>query len=276
MAKFKKKLFIKNSKNIWAGISVLAILFFISSFFIPASRDFLKNVASKVSSLADVLSSVLVIQTNEFRSTNNESLLIESPLLTSAAQMKANDMAIKGYFSHVAPNGDKPWFWFKKIGYKYSYAGENLAVDFTESEDVTEGWINSAKHKANLLNKNFTEIGIGVAKGMFEGHETTFVVQFFGKPSNKVVSNVVTNSINISSTTVEVKKPIENIIKLTASTSPTTAVVTRSDISDGDVLGEEIKADEENINSQKVMFIFIGAFVLLLLVLMFIFKKRGN
>ncbi|MCX6717715.1 MAG: CAP domain-containing protein [Candidatus Taylorbacteria bacterium] len=271
-----KKFFKKNSKNIWAGISVLAIFFFVSAFFIPTSRDFLKNVASKVSSLADVLSSVLVVETNEYRSINNESTLAESTLLTNAAQMKANDMAIKGYFSHVAPNGDKPWYWFKKIGYKYSYAGENLAVDFTESEDVTEGWINSAKHKANLLNTNFTEIGIGVAKGMFEGHETTFVVQFFGKPFNKVVSNVVTSSVKISSTTVESKKINENIIQLTASTSPTTAVVTRSDIPNGAVLGAETNADGENMDSQKVMFIFIGAFVLILVVLMLIFKKKGK
>ena len=227
MAKFKKKLFKKNSKNIWAGISVLAILFFISSFFIPTSRDFIKNVASKVSSLADVLSSVLVVETNEYRSINNEAVLVESSLLTNAAQMKANDMALKGYFSHIGPSGEKPWFWFEKIGYKYSYAGENLAVDFTESEDVTEGWINSAKHKANLLNTNFTEIGIGVAKGMFEGHETTFVVQFFGKPfDNETI--VATSNVKISSTTSEAKNPIENIIKLTASTNPTTAVVTLS------------------------------------------------
>jgi uncharacterized protein YkwD len=276
MSKFKKKLFKKNSKNIWAGISVLAILFFISSFFIPTSRDFLKNFASKVSSLANILSSVLVLKTNEYRSTNNEAVLVESSLLTNAAQMKANDMAIKGYFSHIGPNGEKPWVWFEKIGYKYSYAGENLAVDFTESEDVTEGWINSSKHKANLLNTNFTEIGIGVAKGMFEGRETTFVVQFFGKPFNKVVSNVATNNVKISSTTVEVKKSSENIIKLTASTSPTTAIVTRSDISDGDVLGAEVSANGESDNSQKIIFIIIGAFVLLLVGLMFLFKKRGN
>lgn len=277
MKNISNKKFFKNDSKKWVVVSIVAIAIFVSAFFIPASRDFLRNVASKVSSLADILSSVLVLETNEFRTTNNESSLVESPLLTSAAQMKANDMAIKGYFSHIGPNGEKPWVWFKKIGYKYSYAGENLAVDFTESEDVTVGWINSAKHKANLLNTNFTEIGIGVAKGMYDGHETTFVVQFFGKPFNKEVVSVATSITKVSSSTSQINKPVENIIQLTASTSPTTAIVTRSDIPDGAVLGIETSVEKEkNMNQTTLVFLLVGIPALVLVALMFIFKKKEN
>jgi len=238
------------NKFLWPIISVVVIALIVSAFFMPFSQKFLKYISSKISQFATVLSSTLVLGTNEFRATNNETALAESPLLMSAAQMKADDMAKKGYFSHVAPNGDLPWVWFNKVGYDYSYAGENLAVDFTESSDVTDAWINSAKHKANLLNTNFTEIGIGIATGIYEGHGTTFVVQFFGKP---FVNNNVENVGTVSSQ------------KLSKSINSETAVVTRSDLPDGEVLGTE--ANQTDNNDQTTMFAILGAGLLIIVVI---------
>lgn len=59
---------------------------------------------------------------------------------------------------------------------------ENLAVDFSDSEDIQRAWMNSEKHRENVLNKDFIEVGIGIAQGLLNGRNTIFVVQEFGTP----------------------------------------------------------------------------------------------
>lgn len=146
---------------------------------------------SRSLNLGAVLPSVLSTLTNEERSKNNLPELSVNPLLVQAAQMKAEDMATKSYFAHTSPEGKTPWYWFDLVGYKYTYAGENLAVNFSDSERVTEAWMNSPTHQANIVGKNFTEIGTGVATGTFKGRESVFVAQVYGKP---VVASKLTAS----------------------------------------------------------------------------------
>lgn len=101
--------------------------------------------------------------------------------LQAAAQAKAEDMAMRGYFSHNAPNGQTPWDFMENAGYEFSYAGENLAVDFFDVNAVTEAWMQSDGHRENILNVDFTETGIGMASGIYNGREVLFFVQMFGK-----------------------------------------------------------------------------------------------
>ncbi|MCC2630231.1 MAG: hypothetical protein K0S38_40 [Candidatus Paceibacter sp.] len=136
----------------------------------------------RTTNLAAVLSPVLVDLTNADRQAQNLTTLTISPLLTKAAQLKADDMAIKGYFSHVSPDGNSPWYWFDLVGYKFMYAGENLAVNFSESRDVEQAWMNSPGHRSNILNNKFTEIGIATQHGTYQGQSAIFVTQMFGKP----------------------------------------------------------------------------------------------
>lgn len=140
------------------------------------------NVLPDGSSFASVLASAMVIETNADRSSLKVPELVVNPLLEEAARQKARDMAEKGYFSHIGPEGEQPWKWLRGVGYYYLSAGENLAINFTDSKDVTDAWMNSPAHRTNMLSGNFTEIGIGTAEGMYKGKQTTFVVQFFGKP----------------------------------------------------------------------------------------------
>lgn len=121
--------------------------------------------------------------TNQTRENLNLPKLKVNDKLMQAAAAKAQDMAQNQYFAHVSPAGVTPWSWMSQVGYKYKYAGENLAVHFTSAEGVQEGWLASPSHRANIVNKNYTEIGIGVAQGEFEGYPTTFVVQMFGTPA---------------------------------------------------------------------------------------------
>lgn len=160
---------------------------------------------------AAVITAMLVDLTNTDRTSNNLHELTVNPTLTAIAQAKANDMAEKGYFAHKSPEGRDPWYWFKQGGYVFTYAGENLAVDFSDSADVERAWMNSPTHRANLLNTRFTEIGIATAVGTFEGHTTTFVVQEFGTPARTTTAQAVT------STTVPAK-PTEIAIASTVTT----------------------------------------------------------
>jgi hypothetical protein len=130
--------------------------------------------------MAAVLPALVVDYTNVDRTNDKKAPLQINPLLTKAAQLKAEDMASRSYFSHEGPEGEAPWDWFDKVGYKYVYAGENLALDFFESSEVNKAWMNSPKHRENILGEKFTDIGIGLANGQFEGKDSVFIVQFFG------------------------------------------------------------------------------------------------
>ncbi len=125
--------------------------------------------------------------TNQSRAQNGLGQLSSNEKLRVAAQNKANDMLAKQYFAHNTPDGKTPWDFIKAAGYGYIIAGENLAVDFVQAENVEDAWMNSPGHRANILNKDFEEIGIGIAQGDFEGHTSIFVVQMFGaQPEQQV------------------------------------------------------------------------------------------
>jgi hypothetical protein len=102
--------------------------------------------------------------------------------------MKAKDMASKGYFAHISPEGITPWQWFSDSGYSFVYAGENLAINFTESVDVESAWIASPSHHANLISEKFDETGIATYDAIYLGRPTTFVVQLFGRSPQVKVS----------------------------------------------------------------------------------------
>ncbi len=132
--------------------------------------------------LAAVLPGEIIAFTNTERSGVAVGTVVESSLLSKAAQAKAEDMAAKGYFSHVGPDGKEPWVWIEEAGYSYTYAGENLAVRFLDSHQVVDAWMASPSHRANIVKGQYTEIGVGVAEGMYEGQPATYVVQYFGTP----------------------------------------------------------------------------------------------
>ncbi|MEK7662077.1 MAG: CAP domain-containing protein [Patescibacteria group bacterium] len=165
-------------------------------------------VFRKTNFLAAVLPSVLTALTNEVRAENYAPALAENSLLSAAAKKKAEDMAARGYFSHTDPDGKLPWYWLNSVGYKYSYAGENLAVNFLDSEDVSRAWMESLSHRANIVKKEFTEIGIGVATGTFNGRESVFVVEFFGTPRMEAaVPTPETLAVKVKSAAITPAKP---------------------------------------------------------------------
>lgn len=168
--------------------TVVAVMFLVQAAYFVQTRI----VFTQTDFLASVLPGVLATLTNQDRAEAGIDTLIEDAQLARAAQMKAEDMAAKGYFSHVDPEGRQPWYWMDRAGYDYTYAGENLAVNFTDSEDVQEAWMKSPTHHANIVKSQYTRIGIGVAQGTYQGKETTFVVQFFATPRANAAFQVAT------------------------------------------------------------------------------------
>lgn len=157
-----------------ASVTFIILLAFVLS--VPSLRE------TAIDSLSAIYASVLVNLTNKDRVAANVSELKVNPLLEKAAQMKADDMASKGYFAHNTPDGKLPWYWFEQAGYRYQYAGENLAVNFSNSEEVETAWMNSRGHFLNIVNPKYTEIGIATSTGIYKGREAVFVVQMFGTP----------------------------------------------------------------------------------------------
>jgi Cysteine-rich secretory protein family len=132
--------------------------------------------------LAAIVAANVVSETNDIRAEHGAQVLLYDKKLAYLATKKAEDMAQKAYFAHTSPEGRSPWYWLEESGYAYSYAGENLAMNFSESEDVIHAWTASPAHYANMIKPEFTHVGIGMAEGLFEGKKTMFVVQLFTQP----------------------------------------------------------------------------------------------
>jgi hypothetical protein len=160
----------------------VSMLLFVSVFLLGSSAGSSFFIHKTVLG-AEVASSVLIDLTNESRLENNQSPLLRNPKLDKAAELKGLDMADKEYFSHNSPEGVTPWHWFKEVGYTFLYAGENLAINFTDSSDVEKAWLNSPTHRANIMNVEFREIGMATVKGTYKNFPTIYIVQMFGTPA---------------------------------------------------------------------------------------------
>ncbi len=106
--------------------------------------------------------------------------------LSQAAEEKANDMIVHNYFAHVSPSGVTPWHWIGQSGYDYSFAGENLAINFSDPQTQHDAFMNSVTHKKNILNEKYQEIGVAVITGKINGKETIITVQEFGAKTNSL------------------------------------------------------------------------------------------
>jgi len=166
------------------AISVFILLFLL----VKVIFSFNLILVKQSSLFADISAQRIIILTNEVRQQYGLPLVQEDLLLNKAAEEKAQDMFKNKYFGHFSPTNVSPWDWIDKSGYDYYYAGENLAMNFLDTEEVIKGWLNSPSHRENLLNKDYKDMGIAVVSGDFnnEGINRILVVQMFGskaKPS---------------------------------------------------------------------------------------------
>jgi len=128
----------------------------------------------------------IVALTNGKRAQSGLAALSFNGQLSQAASAKAQDMYAADYWAHNSPSGKTPWSFISASGYRYLYAGENLARDFSDASSVVEAWMASPSHRSNILDDHFKEIGVAVASGDLEGREVILVVQMFGTPVSQI------------------------------------------------------------------------------------------
>ena len=105
---------------------------------------------------------------NEIRVQNKLKELTENWELSRVARYKSQDMHDNHYFSHTSPTYGSPFEMMKAFGLSYRTAGENIAYGYRTPQAVVNGWMNSSGHRANILNANYKEIGVGyVAEGNY-------------------------------------------------------------------------------------------------------------
>ena len=122
----------------------------------------------------------LIELTNIERQKKGLPAVLENEALDKAAKLKAENMFSENYWAHFAPSGKTPWDFILGAGYKFTFAGENLAKNFYASDEVMAAWMASPTHRDNLLNANYKDIGMAVVEGVLNGQKTTLIVQEFG------------------------------------------------------------------------------------------------
>jgi uncharacterized protein YkwD len=159
--------------------------------------DDLLNINNK-----DLLKEHVIQITNQARKENGELFpLKENLTLNLSAEKKLQDMFTNQYFEHISPKGVGVGELGEQNGYDYILIGENLALgNFKDDEDLVEAWMNSPGHKANILNTHYTEIGVAVGEGQFEGKNVWIAVQHFGTPRSicPIVDEVLAGTIDIN------------------------------------------------------------------------------
>lgn len=113
---------------------------------------------------------------NRARAENGLNPLLWADDLADIARAHSADMIERGFFSHTNPDGQSPFDRIKSNGISYRAAAENIAYGQPDAEAVMNSWMNSAGHRANILNENLKEIGIGAVK---DSNGTVYWTQVF-------------------------------------------------------------------------------------------------
>lgn len=121
------------------------------------------NIPTTDSSVSDFESEVIRL-VNKERAAKGLSPLTANWELSRVARYKSQDMVDNHYFSHTSPTYGTPFQMMKSFGISYKTAGENIAYGQTTPQAVVTAWMNSSGHRANILNANYKQIGVGYVK----------------------------------------------------------------------------------------------------------------
>lgn len=144
-----------------------------------SNSDLVEEGNNKVDRVETSQATEVLQLVNAERTKNGLKELTLSHTLNGIATEKAKDMRDKNYFSHQSHTYGSPFEMLQQFGVKYQSAGENIAGGQKTAQDVMNDWLNSSGHRANILNKNYTELGVGYVEG---GAYGTYWVQLFTKP----------------------------------------------------------------------------------------------
>ncbi|KKQ09589.1 hypothetical protein A2858_03420 [Candidatus Daviesbacteria bacterium RIFCSPHIGHO2_01_FULL_36_37] len=249
-------------------LSIQALVIYIFLFIsLQFSLSWVSTNVPGVLGIATNISQQEVIRlTNIEREKNGLGSVVENSKLNSAAEEKAKNMFEENYWAHYSPSGKDPWGFFSRAGYKFSYAGENLARNFYNSEDVMSAWMASQSHRDNILNKNYKEIGIAVVNGVLDGVETTLVVQEFGTPVEAIAQAPTPATPQVAGVPTA-----ENVPQVSLSINPIQREVA--------VAGQRQIQTNALVDPYQTLKIFgfsiLGFLMFLLIVDLYVIKRRG-
>lgn len=130
---------------------------------------------------ADTMKQDIVDRTNALRKENGIAALTADDKLMQAAQVRAEEMAASGAYSHTRPDGRKYTTVTdcKYVGENIQLIGEWQMPNTSLPAAAVDGWQNSAAHLENMLNTRYGEIGIGLSQGTVMGEPYWYCVQLF-------------------------------------------------------------------------------------------------
>ena len=104
------------------------------------------------------------------------------PRLSAAAQAHADDMLARSYYAHRSLDGTVPHDRVRARGYVSDLVAENIAAGHFNVETVMEAWLHSVDHRRNIVDRRFTQLGVGIAVGTYEHRYKVMWVQDFARP----------------------------------------------------------------------------------------------
>lgn len=130
------------------------------------------------------LEAEVITRINAERAANGVAPLVENGLITNAARTHSNDMATNDFFSHTGSDGSNAGQRLTAAGYNWTTYGENIAAGYATAADVVNAWMNSAGHRANILNPAFREIGVGYAYNAASTYGNYWTADFGTSPTS--------------------------------------------------------------------------------------------
>lgn len=171
------------------GKNLIITVIFISLFSVPYDFDVPVNAyANENLDIENQKISDIIQITNQEREKYGLSRLNYNSELARLAEIRVIDMKFQSYFDHINPQEEGLDYFAEKIEYDYQIIGENLAMDYFESQALIDAWLSSKSHRENMLKPAYEEIGIAQGKVQIDGQEKLITVMILGKIRRKTIT----------------------------------------------------------------------------------------
>jgi uncharacterized protein YkwD len=180
-AKSYREVMAKDFKEVGIGVAALSGQPLYTFLFAVPEHDYFVERTAGLQDIAAVRRAVLD-RVNAERRAARRAPLAPDPRLDQAADRHARDMLARGYFAHESPEGKTVRQRAEAALYKWRAIGENIAEGQLSVDEVMQGWMESPHHRENILSRDFTQMGLGLAMGEGTKGFQVVWVQTFGQP----------------------------------------------------------------------------------------------
>jgi len=201
-----------------------------------------------------IIESSIIEKLNQIRKSLGLNALKRSSKLRQVATLKFRDLIRGEYFAHTSTDGKNPWYWYKLAGYKYSFAGENLAMNFKNADEVLNAWMESPAHRENLLLPDYEEVAVVVGKNK---HGKLLAVEEFGTPIETKEASIISE---LTDSDEKNKSPIKHSLQ-------TRIVPDKFEI---------VSLARQGVDINNIMLLVVGIICLILIVNIWALEKEDQ